>query len=1032
MALFTWIRAAWRRGWLPGAVVLLLLLIVAVLQLDSALGRIEAPGYPAATLGSQFRIDTLSGDVRNDRRTAWCVWTQDIPNAEDAATARAANGDPGPFDRVSECVKAFENASAHDHIKAGPFGAKARLLMRTYVVLDLCLVALYTFLFVRVMSYLRRIPPSVADANVSTATALERATARPWLWVLVALLVGSELVEDACQFALSLKSLTPYRIDLLNDIAGFAAIVKWAAVFLAVLLLAMLTVHSRVCRGWYRWKDVVPVRLQLAVTAVLLILLTGAGTDQVQDALLGLLDHCGTAVWTPVAVLVFSLLLWRSVHRTVLTDDEGRPPVRQLTILVLAFALACLGLLLGASWHRLWAPAALLGLVFVLSLLAGARLRRPSGGEPGLTAARADADDRAGIPEGERRDALRRTARRVAALPFVVLGVFAVRAAVATAVVGPRRSAAIALIVVGAGSVVLGIAMPSILNGFEGGNQGWAQPPDAGNGRSGLYFLLAGGCAVFAVVCLSTLTWGRSGFLPSHVGPLAVVTLFLSLALVVLNEMQRWAELNTPVAGFRALGLSRTPAFTLLLAWFVLAAVLDTTGNHDVRVRESRAPLAPSRELAGQFEKWLAANCANAPQAGRLPLVVVAASGGGIRAAYWTSGVLDKLFPPTPVEPPKGSGCARTDGRAPVFAVSGISGGSLGAVSWLSRPRKADPHSHERVFGTDHLSGALAWMTFVDLPRSFIGFPGKDRAAVMEESWERSQGELAGSFYATWQQPGTAWTPLALLNGTAVESGCRVLTAPVQLGAFDRPIGPTSCTRRPEETSSSDLSPGERNDGGPTLIDVRGGFLCAPQEINRSTAAMLSARFPYITPSGRLTAGKCGTDASMSVVDGGYVEGTGSLTAIDLHQELKELVDCGNAMVYHQRKPAACPLSAPPAHKVRLVFVQIDNGYNSVAATAAPGRPHELSVPVQSLRQAAATKDANARQRVYEAFGCRNYLRFANVRGPGAQAPLGWVMSLTARADLDRQLKTVADSGGGAHTLAGRLRAADARCPEGD
>lgn len=322
-------------------------------------------------------------------------------------------------------------------------------------------------------------------------------------------------------------------------------------------------------------------------------------------------------------------------------------------------------------------------------------------------------------------------------------------------------------------------------------------------------------------------------------GPLAVLTVFLSLALVLLNELQRWAELTTPVAGFRALGLSRTPVFALLVAWFVLASVFDTQGSHGVRVTESddQPPLRDRVELVAQFEKWMAANCATAPADGPLPLVVVAASGGGIRAAYWTGGVLDKLFPPTPVEPPAGSRCARTDGRAPVFAVSGVSGGSLGAVSWLSRPRQADPRSHTRIFGTDHLSGALAWMTFVDLPRSFIGFHGKDRAAVIEESWERKQKELAQGFYATWQQPGTDWIPLALLNGTAVESGCRVLTSPSNwvpsTGRSARPPAsdarrthaPRTCNQErrtkadpPSSTSGADSSAAGRRSGAPPRL----------------------------------------------------------------------------------------------------------------------------------------------------------------------------------------------------------------------
>lgn len=508
MAPAIWLRNTWQQSRLPGAVALLLLLFVAVVQLDNALGRIEAPGHPSATLASQFRFDALSGDARDDRRTAWCVWTRTIADEDDSAAARGTTSDAGPNDRVSKCVKSFTGASAHKHITAGQDGSAARLLMRTYVVLDLCLAALYVFLFVLAMRYLANlIPAPGAGGNATTRAVVQRATAPPWLWVLVALLAGSELVEGLCQFGLSLGSLTPYRIDILGGVAGVAAIVKWVSVFLALLLLAMLAVHSRAYAGWTWWKGWAPVRLQLAVAAVLLLLLTGVGTDQVQDALLGLLDHCGRAAGTPLAVLVFSLLLWRSVHRAALTYDDGRPPARQVTVLILSLVCFGVGWL---GWHRMWAPAVLGGLILFLSLLGGAKLWTQSVGEPGLNDARAATNARAKITDIEARDQLRRKARILAALPFVVLGVFAVRASVATAVVGPRRPAAIALVFLGAASLMFGVVLPGILAWLEG-KWDWAKPPARDKGRSQLYGVLAGVCLVFALVCVFLLTGSRNG-----------------------------------------------------------------------------------------------------------------------------------------------------------------------------------------------------------------------------------------------------------------------------------------------------------------------------------------------------------------------------------------------------------------------------------------------------------------------------------------------------------------------------------------
>ncbi|MFD9465498.1 hypothetical protein [Streptomyces sp. NPDC060027] len=1040
-SMFSRLGRVWARGRIPAACVLLLLLFVSVLEVDAALGRIEAPGYPAATLGG-LQLDATSQEARENRRTAWCVWTETLPDATSPTRVQGTSVDKGPADRVNECLKAFRNAStAGRPVVPQTEGEQARQLIRVYVALDLFFVALYTFLFLRAVRRLRGRLPLDPDGSIATndpvAASLATGSGWPVLLCLAGLLCVVELFEDYCQLALSWHGWTPHAIDRLGDFAGLASCAKWALIVLALMLLGMLIVRTRVLSSWGRPRYIGLIRLQAGLAAVLLLLLTGFGMDQVQDALLALPDRAGTALWTPVAALVFALLLWRSVHRTALTADQEYRPVPQGYLALLA-ALALVG---GLCWLRLRAPAALLAFIVVLSALGGAAWRfGTQTGERGFSDARKTARGRAKmIPEQDvRRAGLLSTARLLAALPLLALGVFAVRAAVATAVVGPHRPTAIALAFCGLACALTGIALPAVLKWAES-EWSWAkpptdqdsesQPPTARDSKSQLYTVLAVFCVVFVGVSISTLADAYRWSLPAHTGPLAVLTFFLCVLLVLLNELQRWSERATPVAGFRLLGLRRTPVFSFLLVWFLLASFIDAQGSHLVRVTVDSTEAGPADlpDLAEQFDQWLDANCATAPAKGPLPLVVVAASGGGVRAAYWTAGVLDKLFPPTPITPARDSGCDPTDGRAPVFAVSGISGGSLGAISWIARPRTNDSASHRWVFGADHLSAPLAWMTYVDLPRSFIGFPGKDRAAVLEQSWEGRQRELKKDFYATWQRRGPYWNPLALLNGTAIESGCRVLTAPVRLGAFDRPVGPTSCARRPEDGTH-----GEK--GGPTLIDLRGGFLCGRQDVRRSTAALLSARFPYITPSGRLSTETCDetvkkgarAPAWLSVVDGGYVEGTGSLTAVDLFNELKPLVDCHNQVA----GAVNCGRGRARAHarKIELVLVQIDNGYSSVASETPPGRPHELFVPIKGLFRAYNTKDASARQRAFEAFGCGNYLRLPNVRGPGAQAPLGWSLSDSAKENLDQQLRTMKDARGSRLTLAGQRAEARARC----
>jgi hypothetical protein len=181
----------------------------------------------------------------------------------------------------------------------------------------------------------------------------------------------------------------------------------------------------------------------------------------------------------------------------------------------------------------------------------------------------------------------------------------------------------------------------------------------------------------------------------------------------------------------------------------------------------------------------------------------------------------------------------------------------------------------------------------------------------------------------------------------------------------------------------------------------------------------------------------------VSVIDGGYVDATGSLTAIDLHAQLGRLIACHNQSVaggigtgttagsagVQNCKPGSGTVKRP----VRAVLVQIDNGYTSVASVPDPGRPRELLVPLKGKLAAVGSAESSVRQRALEAFGCAGYLTLANVRGPGAQAPLGWVLSRSAQLELDDQLVRLKGTGaeggpGSASPLDTRLATARTEC----
>ena len=208
----------------------------------------------------------------------------------------------------------------------------------------------------------------------------------------------------------------------------------------------------------------------------------------------------------------------------------------------------------------------------------------------------------------------------------------------------------------------------------------------------------------------------------------------------------------------------------------------------------------------------------------RVPMVVVATAGGGIRAAYWTAVVLEKLK--------KDLGPAGL--RPYLFAISGVSGGSVGATAFDAALAKSDESGCGETCAPatdflteDFLAPTLASGIFKDLPASFLpDLWQDDRGAALEEGFEHaSDGLLARPFLSLFPYGGqpsqTPWRPILLLNGTHEESGKRIVASHVLV---------------------------ERN----VFIDALDGLHVLERDVRASTAAHNSARFSYISPAGNL------------------------------------------------------------------------------------------------------------------------------------------------------------------------------------
>lgn len=149
---------------------------------------------------------------------------------------------------------------------------------------------------------------------------------------------------------------------------------------------------------------------------------------------------------------------------------------------------------------------------------------------------------------------------------------------------------------------------------------------------------------------------------------------FLGFALIVPVGSLAVYLCHVAVARGRPQSDRSLPALTILIVWAVVGNLL--ADNHAVRVIPNSQPM--QTQFAKAVAKWHAA-AKEAYGRDDPPLIIVSAAGGGLRAAYWTATVLGALQDQD-----------ANFGKS-VFAISGVSGGSLGAavfVTLLAEPRE--------------------------------------------------------------------------------------------------------------------------------------------------------------------------------------------------------------------------------------------------------------------------------------------------------------------------------------------------------
>ena len=264
-----------------------------------------------------------------------------------------------------------------------------------------------------------------------------------------------------------------------------------------------------------------------------------------------------------------------------------------------------------------------------------------------------------------------------------------------------------------------------------------------------------------------------------------------------------------------------------------------------------------------------------------------------------------------------------------------------------------------------------------------------------------------------------------MLNSSDVKHACRVWVSQVSPGPAVAETDAASFD--PERSCDKTPGPGARTID---LFSAYGPFVPGSDpesclgRIRAATAALLTARFPYVTPSAVI--GPCPpaeTEGGKALpywprtqlVDGGYIENSGLATITDLSDDWLSLVRDHNAEVL------AAPSSTEPLVVPIVVF--LTNGDRRVVQPAIDTSPiSELAVPVLTYLRGGTSLGGNdallerARAAVEldgfcpgTAAACTDLQNHFPSRvvvvdrltQPEIGAPLGWVMSQASINSMD-------------------------------
>jgi len=795
------------------------------------------------------------------------------------------------------------------------------------------------------------------------------------------------------------------------------------------------------------------------------------------------------------AVLLLSLVVYEgAVQLTQVSSRDPRIHVMRTRVwFAIGGALVVLGIVLVAAGPFGWGPIAVGTLVLLLGLLDWPDL------EPRRTGVEWTEDEL----EAQRRYD-ERVAEILAVVPLLLFAATGVAAAIDAALsrgtgraLGPLvptailaviailmtaerlpsrfdvpkwRESVAAVVIVGVGSLLLIVSSSELVAAIValvGCTVGllyafvvfWVRPPPKSEWTasaccSALSLPMAGAVGFGVFLAVHGNPFGSA----NTIGTLAVVCLGSAFWLAILNLLVFLTYHLRPPRALGWIGFDRLPIVTLIaIAWIAAGAIRTPPTLHETRLTERQTINADGKEvipgaptLSEAFDAWIAAQPELAGGGGSsgppVTMFLVAAHGGGIRAAYWTALALDCIVGISAAsfdnaklaagdDDTRKATCESTR-RTPeqqqaaarrIFVASGVSGGAFGLYAYarqlIAKRSLGDGSWVNKRLARDFASATIGWGLFHDAAAHWFGLNSHrggacgwkigarcmtaDRAAILEQTFDRAwpdadQGTFAPRLRVTWDMRLSAdeksrnvarTIPLLIMNTTVTGGKARGVVSTANLGSWPMPEA---------------HDPGRGNfDAYPLAGTVEVvEAMCATKDLRLSTAALLAGRFPYVSPAGHIS-GQCrrskggalGADRNsacanakaavceMRLVDGGYAENSGLFTIDALWPSLRQLVTNFNRTSDRDIAP---------------VIVELDNHYQATLDTelAARGTAAESVVPLATAFGARNSMETFARALAYRLRppGCT--VTISPGLHPGLTAPLGWELSKGARDDL--------------------------------